>query len=246
MPKGGVSGITQAQLEAAVQAALESPENFTVIKDANEAAIIAAGGGGGDSSLTFPDLVVSGTGPYVIPAGFNAIVRVSCRGSDVFTVNGFQTLGNSANKLTHVNITTTTFGTFSYTVPVNVKGTFYTGYGGSGGNQGVAELLVNFIRLRQTTDSGSLKSQPSVATGSDLTLTQAGYDVAGGDVLSVQRLSGNITVRITGTYWPIGEDSSESQTFILPSQSLNPPNVFPYPQTVINGGSERLVELYAI
>lgn len=69
--KSSLSGISEKQLQSAM-----------------EAALLAAGGGGGGGGLTFPDLIVTGTGGYTIPVGFNAIVKANCENGQTFSVNG--------------------------------------------------------------------------------------------------------------------------------------------------------------
>lgn len=73
---------------------------------------IGGGGGGGGGGETFPDAVVTGTGAFVVPVGFNAIVRVECGAGAVFSIGGvnvltsnhFETVRKIANAPSIVNI----------------------------------------------------------------------------------------------------------------------------------------------
>lgn len=239
------SGSTKKDIQEANDQAIQ--DRFDTYRLAFETALVNQGlsGGGGGSTQTWPDLVISGTGPYVVPAGFNAIVHVTCKGNDVFTINGFEALGSAANKLTHVNIISIANNTVSHTVPTNQFGTLYLGYGGSGGNIGQADVLINDLRMVNYSDNGIIVSNPTVAWQKQI-LHRQELPVAGGDNLKITRINGSVTGYITGTYGPKGLDSSDSHTFMIPTESLNPPNVPPFPQTVFDGGTSRVIELYAI
>ena len=61
---------------------------YEQLREAFLEALSLSGIGGGGGGLTFPDLVVTGTGAYSIPVGFNGIAKVNTKNGETFSING--------------------------------------------------------------------------------------------------------------------------------------------------------------
>lgn len=233
MPKMGTSGLTKKELiEALLNGDIEASTYQANLDALNDSDLNS--GGGGDTGLRVPDLMVAGTGPYVIPANFDAIVHVSCRDSDVFTINGFPALGSSTHIATNVHFQSTS--NVSYTVPNGYKGSFYTGLANiSGGLESYVTIngssIGVVVSLLETTTRPILNGKR--------------FDLGQGKSLAVQGGS-STAIRVLSGYIYQDDFSFHQQTFTVNGLNKSPPNVDPYPSTVLDGGTERLIELYAV
>jgi hypothetical protein len=243
----GNAGLTKKEMEQAVEDAVNSPTSFATIRDANEDAINnAGGGGGGGGELLVPDFVVSGTGPYVVPAGFNAKVKVSCRVGHTFTVNGFTTLSVPNSQLINLFGNSTVV---SYTVP---NGMIFRGRAAAASNQqnagyirrGGRTYYVNnsgttnrhvsalFPYMSSNNDYGSIGANSSLQF-EDINSTykaSVGIEAASGENIQARGFNGY--AGIMGVIEPLGKVVEGSYT--VPEG------------TTLDGGSDRLIELYVI
>ena len=181
------------------------------------------GGGGGGGGETFPDAVVTGTGGYVIPAGFNAIVRVQVTNGGGFTINGSSAL--ESNDFDIQRKVQDPSGTFSGSTSVSV------------GSKRIGRYAV-FNRT----------SSPSGSSQSNVEGHPFAYNYMGGSNAQPDSPS----AWVLGPGGSISTSFSQSPRYRIAGVEYGRQNVtafqsFKVPEgTTINGGNSRIVELYAI
>lgn len=183
----------------------------------------ASGGGGGGGSETFPDAVVTGTGGYVIPAGFNAIVRVQVANGGNFTINGSSAL--ESNDFDIQRKVQDPSGTFSGSTVVTV------------GSRRIGRYAV-FTRTQSASGSSSsnVEGHPyayNYMGGGNATPDSPSAWVLGPGGTVSTSFSQSPRYRIAGVEHG-RQNTTAFQTFKVPEG------------TTISGGNSRIVELYAI
>jgi hypothetical protein len=175
---------------------------------------------GGGGSETFPDLVVTGTGGYTIPVGFNAIVRVYSAEGNAFTVNGVTVQSSQNRDISDFSISTGTGNNATTSAP-NARLSRFQLYSNTSSN---SNPTVNGGIISQTEAGtyGSQNGQSGVGMVGSTTIAKTGSNGGSGFNTIVSGISEHDQNTVT------------TQTYKLPEGTL------------INGGSNRLVELYAI
>lgn len=183
------------------------------------------GGGGGGGGASFPDTIITGSGSYTIPAGFNAVVNVISH-LDAFTINGYPWFNP------------TPLIPIAFTVP---------GGAGSGGNANVT-LYTNTGSTTALFIGGLIYNRSLQVGGGSATVYVGAWSsgaLANGPDIPLPDLpvQPGQTIRIVANSMVLrlsGDVQEFDPTAVERDGKLSVPT-----GTVINGGS-YVVELYAI
>lgn len=199
---------------------------------------------GGGGSMPFPSTIVTGTGAYTIPSGFNARVTVNCQNGEQFQVNSAVVLSSQNLDLERVSLTSSrTAPTSSATASNPVSPDRYF-LGNAYASAVQANINVNgFASINNdglTTDSASTGS-PNPAVNPVAVFRQNLVVGPGGTAsasTSAPTPSPQASQRGSGTAIVSGVEIGKQNTNVSASYLLPP-------STLIDGG-RYVVELYPV